>query len=220
MKQTKQEPFFKHGAFTGSISDALAWYRKHSTASQQKAWVIEFLENHNRLTRLPFTDEKPFPADVVERARACDEQGCVGVGSVARLLTKGVEIEKKSVARLYDHIRSLKPKAARAPKKVSNDGLMKIRQQIDDVLDVICQTKGKPKLPAPARERWRETLTPEQRAELAGHYQRLYEEVSAAASEEDEELMEGYSNMSVFQMDAMVNYLRSVVVYKKGKAAR
>lgn len=217
--KSRDEPFFKRGSFTGNVSEALSWYRKNSTPAQQKQWVIEFLEYHNRITRLPFTDEKPFPADVVERARACDEKGCVGVGSVARLLTKGVELDKSTVARLYDHIRSLKPKPKKAPRPMNDDGLVKIRHHIDDVIDDILTHKN-PKLPPASREKWREVLSPDQRSRLAKVYQHTYDEVYAAASEEDEELMEAYSNLSVRQMDALVNYLSSIVVYKKAKVGK
>jgi hypothetical protein len=219
MKKVRTEPFFRGDTFTGSVSEALTWYRKNSTATQQKQWVIDFLIYHNRITRLPFTDEKPFPADVVDRARACDEHGCIGVGSVARLLTKGVPLDKKTVTRLYDHIRSLKPKPPRAARPVEDSELTKIRYYIDGVIDDICLHR-KPKLPSPNREKWRESLTLEQRAILARVYQKTYDEIFAAASEEDEELMEAYSNMSVFQMDALVNYLQSIVVYKKAKAGK
>jgi hypothetical protein len=134
-------------------------------------------------------------------------------------LTKGVPLDKKTVTRLYDHIRSLKPKPPRAARPVEDSELTKIRYYIDGVIDDICLHR-KPKLPSPNREKWRESLTLEQRAILARVYQKTYDEIFAAASEEDEELMEAYSNMSVFQMDALVNYLQSIVVYKKAKAGK
>jgi len=216
VKPSKEEPFVKRGEFVGTIPEALAWYRKNTTATQQKAMLIAYLEDHNKNTRLPFTDDKPYPQAIVESARACDEQGCVGMGSVARLLMLGAKLDKVTVERFQQHLKTLKVKVKpqRKPRYEPTDGLMLVCQQIDGVVDEIIESK-RPKLPAEAKEKWRLTVTPAQREEIAKRYLHTYEEVYAAASEEDDELKEGYCNLNFRQMDALVNYLRSIVEYKK-----
>lgn len=153
---------------------------------------------------------------MLDRARACDEGGCIGIGSVARLLMKGVKLDATIIDRFNANIRTLKAKPPRAPRRMTIAGLDKIRQQIDETVDMICVVK-RPKLPQVSKERWRDTLTTAQKDALIGKYTHLYEEVFAAAAEEDDELMEAYGNLNVLQLDAMVSYLESVVVYRKAK---
>lgn len=209
MKKNRPEPFFRGKDFIGNVSEAIAWYRKFSTPSQQKNWLIEFVQHWNRQTRLPFTNDKPFSQEVIDIVNGADEHGCIGLGSIARLLTKGVDVDAKTRARLMDQIRSIKQKEPRI-RKQSKVEINQIRQQIDETLDSIC-LMVKPKLPLPSREKWRQNLTQDQQVKLSCCYSRLFEEVESAASEEDVVMMEAYSNLNIHQMDALVNYLRSVV---------
>lgn len=213
----KGEPFFRGTKFTGTVSEALQWYRKNSTPGEQKQWVVDFLIAHNEDTRLPFTDDKPFPADVVDRAKAADPKACIGMGSVARLLTRGAPLPKPTIDRFHDQIRALQAKVKPPPavKMVTPAALIKIYQHIDMTIDDISRV-ARPKLPV--AEKWRETLPPDQRTQIAARYQKIYEEVLAAASEQDTELMEAYGHLNPRQMETLVDYLESLVVLKKKKA--
>lgn len=215
----KGEPFFRGTKFTGTVSEALQWYRKHSTPSEQKEWLIAFLVEHNQSTRLPFTDDKPFPEAVMERVRNCDPKDAIGMGSVARLIHRGVSLDKKTVDRFHAQVVALKAKVKqeRQPKVVfvTSAALGKIYQQIDSAIDDLSQS---PRPKPPGKETWRETLQPEQLALISDRYKRTYDEILAAAEEEDPELVEAYGNLSVRQMDALVSYLESLIIKNPKKA--
>lgn len=217
----KGEPFFRGAKFTGTVSEALQWYRKHSTPGEQKEWLIAFLVEHNQSTRLPFTDDKPFPEAVMERVRNCDSKDAIGMGSVARLLHRGVTLDKKTVDRFHSQILALKAKVKpeRQPKViiVTSAAMSKIYQQIDTAIDDMSRS---PRPKPPAKEPWRETLQPDQMALISARYKRTYDEILAAAEESDKELVEAYGNLSVRQMDALVSYLESLVILKKPKKAK